>query len=48
MREEPTNLTTFSEPPARDIMSALLRGTALKCPACGQGMLYRQVPQGRR
>ena len=42
MSEEPTNLTTFSEPPARDIVRALLRGAAQKCPACGQGMLYRK------
>jgi len=41
MTEDP-HLTTFSEPPARDIAGALLRGAAQKCPACGQGKLYRK------
>jgi uncharacterized protein (DUF983 family) len=42
MTDEPTEPTTFSEsePPARDVMQALRRGAAQKCPACGKGKLY--------
>jgi uncharacterized protein (DUF983 family) len=34
--------TTFSEPTARDVMLAVRRGTFGKCPACGNGKLYRK------
>jgi uncharacterized protein (DUF983 family) len=40
MSDEPTEVVTFSEPPARDIVLALRRGAAQKCPACGDGKLY--------
>ena len=40
MSDEPTEVVTFSQPPARDIVLALRRGAAQKCPACGDGKLY--------
>jgi uncharacterized protein (DUF983 family) len=42
MTDEPIEPTTFSdaEPPARNVMQALRRGAAQRCPACGEGKLY--------
>jgi uncharacterized protein (DUF983 family) len=40
MSDEPTEVMTFSEPPARNVTLALRRGAAQKCPACGEGKLY--------
>ena len=42
MTDEPTEPTTFSEaePPARNVMQAVRRGAAQRCPACGKGKLY--------
>ena len=34
--------TTFSEPTARDVTLAVRRSTFGKCPACGNGKLYRK------
>ena len=34
--------TTFSEPAARDVTLAVRRSTFGKCPACGNGKLYRK------
>ena len=34
--------TTFSEPTARDVTLAVRRATFGKCPACGNGKLYRK------
>ena len=31
-----------ASPPARPVMPALLRGAALKCPACGVGAMFRR------
>jgi uncharacterized protein (DUF983 family) len=39
MSEQPA---TFSEPPERDIYKAMRRGLAGKCPACGDGKMYRK------
>ena len=39
MTDEPT---TFSEEPKRDIVQAMRRGAAHKCPACGKGTLYKR------
>ncbi|HEY8246124.1 MAG TPA: DUF983 domain-containing protein [Hyphomicrobium sp.] len=42
MSDEPSEVMTFSEPPTRSVVQAIRRGAAQKCPACGDGKLYRQ------
>jgi uncharacterized protein (DUF983 family) len=37
MADEPM---TFTEPPKRDVVQAMRRGAAKKCPACGEGKMY--------
>ncbi|HWK39578.1 MAG TPA: DUF983 domain-containing protein [Hyphomicrobium sp.] len=34
--------TTFSEPTERDWVQAVRRGSAGKCPSCGQGSMFRR------
>ncbi|MBL8564447.1 MAG: DUF983 domain-containing protein [Hyphomicrobiaceae bacterium] len=40
MIEQQTSASTATEMP-RDVQSAMLRGAAQRCPACGKGELYR-------
>jgi len=42
MIEYQANEPTAASQPKRDIKTSLLRGWSQKCPACGEGALYRQ------